>query len=363
MRGLLTSRMLVLTLVLLLGCAGGSTVDPGPTPQVIEKVDTLTPIPTPTASPSVTLIDPESGCPPTDSKYGGCYGCCGDFHTEVVNPDGTSSSYMGPRLAHVVRDTDAVIVGTLVSVKPVGIEMDKGSYETGFMFTFEVSEYLKGSSEPQVQVVANYCIGGFSYHPLPTHDEAATWTCPLLVGRNKELDGLERVVFLHDTDRYDTDAYYGGYLSTVERRRSFGVERNYGYLVGVQYNNYIVLNGAIHYSVENRSVTLDEIRALVRDGVPQTLPPVVRPNCDGAWFHLQDSVARRVKDELEARGLELDFAQALDSLNADPSGEWVYVIESYGSQEWSATALMTTQENEFGCVVTDIKVTHEMKGP
>ena len=267
------SVLLVLTLLLCGGCGKqAAEPTPGPTPDgnmvmpppEPTAIPTPGPTPEPTAEPSPTpavlVTGDPADCPPGPEIVSICKGCCGDFHLEVVYADGTSGSYKGPRLAHAVRDADAVIIGTLVSVVPATVGGKKG-YDTGFMFTFDVSEYVKGSGRPQVRVVSDYCIGGTFHEPLPTSDEAISLTCPLLVDRDTEFDSFERVVFLYNY-REATNAYYGGYLTFHDnRQQGFGVELN-GFPVAVNYNYYIIQDDAIYYIVENRSVPLDEIRTL-----------------------------------------------------------------------------------------------------
>ena len=232
------------------------TAEPSPTPQPTAKpTPEPTPEPSPTPQPAVLVTAEPADCPPGP---------------ELVSIWYANGLHKGPRLAHAVRDTDAVIIGTLVSVLPAAFggqeAFGEKGYGTGFMFTFDVSEYVKGSGRPQVRVVSDYRIGGASHEPLPTSDEAISLTCPMLVDRDTEFDSFERVVFLYNY-REDTNAYYGGYLSFQYNRQpfpqGFGVEAN-GFPVAVNYNYYIIQDDAIYYIIENRSVPLDEIRTLVR---------------------------------------------------------------------------------------------------
>ena len=356
---MLRTFLIAAVVLVAVACGGVAEPTPGPTPHgdivmpPLKPTPEPTPEPSPTPLPSVLVTAAPSDCPPQPETMSVCKGCCGDSHVETVYADGTSGSYGGPRLAHQVRDADAVIVGTLVSVVP-GTIRGQADYETGFLFTFDVSEYLKGSGKPRVRVVSDYCIGGASHKSLTTSDEAISLTCPLLVDRDTELDRFERVVFLYGY-REDTDAYYGGFLSFHDnRQQGFGVKSN-NFPVVVYYNYYIIQDDAIYYPIEHRSVPLSEIRALVRDGVPETLPPLVKPHCDGPRPDLYSTPAWMVPEELEGRGLELDLAQAFDSLHLDPSGEWVYVLKSYGPQPWGVTARLIMQKDEDGdCIVTDI---------
>ena len=228
----------------------------GPVVEVVNGEPTAEPSPTP----AVLVTGDPADCPPGP---------------EIMSITYANGFRKGPRLAHAVKDADAVIIGTLVSVLPaaVGAFLPKGplAYGTGFMFTFDVSEYVKGTGSPQVRVVSGYLIGGASHEPIPTgghptsrfpaSDEAISLTCPMLVDRDTEFDNFERVVFLYDY-REDTNAYYGGYLTFNDnRQQGFGVERN-GFPVAVDYNYYIIQDDAIYYIVEDRSVPLDEIRTL-----------------------------------------------------------------------------------------------------
>ena len=141
------------------------TAEPSPTPQPTAKpTPEPTPEPSPTPQPAVLVTAEPADCPPGP---------------ELVSIWYANGLHKGPRLAHAVRDADAVIIGTLVSVLPAAFggqeAFGEKGYGTGFMFTFDVSEYVKGSGRPQVRVVSDYRIGGASHEPLPFGRELGSW--------------------------------------------------------------------------------------------------------------------------------------------------------------------------------------------
>lgn len=174
--------------LLLVGCAFGSSVAQEPTPLPTAQVAATVPTPLPTAQVAATVPTP---LPTAQAKA----------TEEVVEfVKGSFPIYFGrPSIGENIAGSSVIIRGIFDSVRVVGVRHENlahGRYVGGLEFTFTALEYLKGSDDAQLRVVATVWYDS----KADTADAAADLARPHIDLRDTRWDGRQAIVFMRESE-------------------------------------------------------------------------------------------------------------------------------------------------------------------
>ena len=187
--------------LLLVGCAFGSSVAQEPTPLPTAQVAATVPTPLPTAQVAATVPTPLPTAQVAATVPTPLPTAQAKATEEVVEfVKGSFPIYFGrPSIGENIAGSSVIIRGTFDSVRAVGVRHENlapGRYVGGLEFTFTALEYLKGSGDAQLRVVATVWYDS----KADTADAAADLARPHIDLRDTRWDGRQAIVFMRESE-------------------------------------------------------------------------------------------------------------------------------------------------------------------